>query len=322
MIELPDTIKEADADLTCAYLPQKFNENFFNLLLTKDENVMNCEISNSIVRISSVNTLMDSLTADDFLRVAIYKLKNANISTWGHHYDITFLDSSTGTGSVVSTGQVSTPYRISPTPLNIQFNDITVASQKFFVLNRYQFSMETVNGEDIQINGDSRIGILITFPDEYKKIWETIDKPSKVYITFGSTDYEDVPEMVLGSLIVKFKVTSEVSFSSLSVAFDFRNPITALDCSVLPVFTLSILDFKLNAILAETLSNNIECPEFKDSLYGINITGNLKIQAGEIETFTIKLEEPAYFLNITPVSPTPTITFHPSSIVFRNYSET
>ena len=150
---------------------------------------MNCEISNSIVRISSVNTLMDSLTADDFLRVAIYKLKNANISTWGHHYDITFLDSSTGTGSVVSTGQVSTPYRISPTPLNIQFNDITVASQKFFVLNRYQFSMETVNGEDIQINGDSRIGILITFPDEYKKIWETIDKPSKVYITFGSTDY-------------------------------------------------------------------------------------------------------------------------------------
>ena len=86
--------------------------------------------------------------------------------------------------------------------------------------------------------------------------------------------------MVSGSLIVKFKVTDEVAFNSIKIEFDFRNPITALDCSVLPVFTLSILDFKLNAILAETLSNNIECPEFKDSLYGINITGNVKIQAG------------------------------------------
>ena len=250
LIELPDTIKEAEGALTCAYLPQKFNENFFNLLLTKDENVMTCEISNSIIRISSVNQLMDALTADDFLRIAIYKLKNANISTWGHHYDITFLDSSTGTGSVVSTGQVSTPYRISPTPLNIQFNKITVASQKFFVLNRYRFEMETVNADSIHINGDSRIGVLITFPDEYKAIWDTINKPGKVYITLGTTDYEDVPEMVLGSLIVKFKVPSEVSFNSLSVEFDFRNPIVALECVVPPVFTLSSLDFKLNAILA------------------------------------------------------------------------
>ncbi len=67
------------------------------------------------------------------MRLAIYKLKNANISTWGHSYAVTFIDSSTGTGSVVSTGSVSTPYRISPTPINIQFNNITVDSTKFFV---------------------------------------------------------------------------------------------------------------------------------------------------------------------------------------------
>ena len=53
--------------------------------------------------------------------------------------------------------------------------------------------------------------------------------------------------MVSGSLIVKFKVTDEVAFNSIKIEFDFRNPITALDCSVLPVFTLSILDFKLYA---------------------------------------------------------------------------
>lgn len=73
------------------------------------------------------------------MRLAIYKLKNANISTWGHSYDVTFIDSTTGTGSVVSTGSVSTPYRISPTPINIQFNNITVDSTKLFVSTNYTF---------------------------------------------------------------------------------------------------------------------------------------------------------------------------------------
>lgn len=32
MIELPTTISEASSDMVCSYLPQKFNENFFNLI--------------------------------------------------------------------------------------------------------------------------------------------------------------------------------------------------------------------------------------------------------------------------------------------------
>ena len=173
-------------NLSCSYLPQKFNK---NLLLAKDDNQVSYSVTNSIIKIQGIDKLMTMIGNDDFLRLAIFKLKNANISTWGHHYEVTFLDSSTGTGSVVSSGKVTTPYRISPTPINIQFNNITVESQKFFVFNKYTFDMETTNGENIEINGDSRIGILITFPAEYNVIWDTIDKPSKVYITFGSTEY-------------------------------------------------------------------------------------------------------------------------------------
>ena len=175
---------------------------------------------------------------------------------------------------------MKTPYRISPTPTNIQFTNIAVGSTKFFVKTNYTFEISTVNSDDIHINADSRMGVLILFPDEYKAIWETIDQPNRVYVTFGSDTYSDKPEMINGSMIVKFRVTQEVFFSAITILFEFRNPKVALNCDVLPVFTISILDFKLNAIRAESLSNNIECPEFKDRLYGINITGNIKIQAG------------------------------------------
>lgn len=108
---------------------------------------------------------MGSLGTDDFLRLAIFRLKNANISTWGHGYSITFIDSTTGTGSVVTTGSISTPYRISPTPMNIQFNNISVDSSKFFVVTNYFLDISTVNDAEIHINSDSRVGVLIKFPE-------------------------------------------------------------------------------------------------------------------------------------------------------------
>ena len=151
---------------------------------------------------------MSSLGSDDFLRLAIFKLKNANISSWGHNYGITFLDRSTGSGSVVASGDVSVPYRISPTPINIQFNNISVDSTKYFVKTNYTLEISTVNNDDIHINADSRIGVIILFPNEYREIWETIKMPTNIKITFGSTTYEDSPETVNGTLIARFNVTN------------------------------------------------------------------------------------------------------------------
>lgn len=128
-------------------------------------------MSGSTVVIDKIDTIQNLLGNDDFLRLAIYRLKNANISTWSHSYKVTFLDTSTGEGSVISSGVVKTPYRISPTPTNIQFNNIIVGSTKLFVKTNYTFEISTVNNEDIHINSDSRIGVLIVFPDEYKAIW-------------------------------------------------------------------------------------------------------------------------------------------------------
>ena len=96
MIELPNTISEASTDMVCSYLPQKFNENFFNLLQVKNENNVDCHLSGSTVIIDEIDTIQNSLSNDDFLRLAVYRLKNANISTWAHSYEVTFLDTTTG----------------------------------------------------------------------------------------------------------------------------------------------------------------------------------------------------------------------------------
>ena len=167
--------------------------------------------------IEDIDILMGSLESDDFLRIAIFKFKNAEISSQGHSYGIIFLDKSTGSGTVVASGTASVPYRSSQTPINIQFDNILVGSTKYFVKTNYTLEISTVNNDNIHINAGSFMGLIILFPNEYREIWETIDMPSSIKVTFGSTEYENEPETVNGSLIVKFNVTSEISFNEITI---------------------------------------------------------------------------------------------------------
>jgi hypothetical protein len=113
----------------------------------------------------------------------------------------------------------------------------------------------------------------------------------------------------------------QINFTTFNITFMFRNPNISLDCSVLPVFTLTLFDFKSRSIYAQTLSNNKVCPIFSTYLYSINVTGNTKISAGSSSQFIISLQKPAYNLVITPRCISSAISFSPSSILFSNYSQ-
>lgn len=102
----------------------------------------------------------------------------------------------------------------------------------------------------------------------------------------------------------------------------FRNPNSSINCSALPVFKISLFDFKGNNINVQSLSNNQICPNLTNRLYGINVTGNTKISAGSSSNFIISLEKPSYFLAINPVTTSSAISFTPSTIIFSNYSST
>ena len=67
---------------------------------------MSCSAANGEIKIEGIDTAMDLLGDDDFLRIGFYRLKNANTSNTGESMRITFLDTSTSVGSVVQKGTV------------------------------------------------------------------------------------------------------------------------------------------------------------------------------------------------------------------------
>lgn len=115
---------------------------------------------------------------------------------------------------------------------------------------------------------------------------------------------------------------AQLEFTTFNISFIFRNPNKSVDCTVVPVFTISLFDFKGKNIYAETLSNKAGCPTFSTRLYAINVTGNTKISAGSSSTFYITLEKPAKDLTITPSCVSSAISFSPQQVVFERYKTT
>ena len=79
---------------------------------------------------------------------------------------------------------------------------------------------------------------------------------------------------VNGTLVANYSIYTAVKFKQAIITFTFVNPSNSINCSVTPIFSISLLDFKRNSLIAETLGNNIECPEFTDKLYQVNVSGN------------------------------------------------
>lgn len=145
-------------------------------------------------------------------------------------------------------------------------------------------------------------------------------------MTIGS-DIFPASNVTLGTryLFARFQssgFTSQLDFTTFNISFVFRNPNKSIDCTVLPVFTISLFDFKGKTIYSQSLSNQVTCPTFSTRLYAINVTGNTKISAGSSSPFFITLEKPAKNLIITPSCESSAISFSPQSIIFERYSST
>ena len=116
--------------------------------------------------------------------------------------------------------------------------------------------------------------------------------------------------------------SSQLTFTSFTVAFNFRNPNKSIDCTVTPVFEFSLFDFKGNSIFAQTLSNNQICPTLRDRLFSVNVTGNTKISAGSSNSFIVSIEKPSEYLAVTPSCTSSAISFTPSVVTFKDFKST
>lgn len=77
------------------------------------------------------------------------------------------------------------------------------------------------------------------------------------------------------------------SFTTLKVEFVFRNSNQTLNCTVDNGFVVSLFDFRLNSILAETVGDNIGCVNFTDRLFWVKVSGNSEIRSGNFSLYTI-----------------------------------
>lgn len=155
-------------------------------------------------------------------------------------------------------------------------------------------------------------------------MWSQIVTPTVVNLTIGTTVYQatnvSIGKRRLFGVFSQSVFPTQLDFSIFNVSFEFRNPNKSVDCSVDPIFTVSLFNFKTNSIYSQTLSNREACPTFTTHLYSINVTGNTKIPAGSSVPFRVTLEKAASNLTIIPTCASSAISFSPTQIYFTNYA--
>jgi hypothetical protein len=289
-------------------------------------NVISCTMNGQQLLISGLLSVLTSLGKTSFLYLTVSGLINPTTSLSQSNFSFTFINTTSSTPTSVLQFTLPISSTVSNPPLNMQISNISLSNNKYFVQSSYTFSLTSVNSASLTIANQSLLGLSITFPQEYSYIWTQISTPSQLNLTINGVTYSTSNvQLSTLNLFARFANTtfsSSVVYTSFSISFQFRNPNQSIDCTVNPVFTISLFDFKGNSIYAQTLSNNIVCPTFTTYLYGINITGNTKIPAGSSETFTVSLSKPALNLTITPSCTSSAISFTPSSIQFLNYVST
>lgn len=207
----------------------------------------------------------------------------------------------------------------------MQIAGVELSNPKFFANSVYNFILSTTSSQ-FTIPKLAQLGVYIKFPAEYDEIWNQIGTPSVINMTIGATVYKafnvSIGKRHLFGVFPQSVFPSELTFSTFNVSFEFRNPNKSIDCTVEPVFVVSLFNFKTNSIYSQSLSNREACPTFTTYLYSINVTGNTKIPAGSTTTFRVTLEKSASNLTIVPTCTSSAISFSPTQLIFTNYEST
>jgi hypothetical protein len=295
-IMLPSIITPSSS-ITCTYMAYNSNNNYFNLMMAQSTNVLGCSMNGQTVVITGLTPVLGNLTSTGFLYIAVSGLMNPTTSVSQTNFSFTFINTSSTYSQAALLFTIPLSYAVSNPPADMQIGGITLSNNKYYVASQYTFTLGTVSGATLTITQNSSIGIIVHFPKEYGLIWSQIAVPLAVNLNIGANTYTATnvtmsPQYLFATLPLN-AFTTQVNFTAFNISFLFRNPNSSIDCTVLPVFTISLFDFKGNSIYGQTLSNNLICPTFSTYLYSINVTGNTKISAGSSSTFIITLQQPA-----------------------------
>jgi hypothetical protein len=143
-----------------------------------------------------------------------------------------------------------------------------------------------------------------------------------VTLNFSGNTYTTIAFTSSGALYVPITLSTNISFTSIIVTITpWRNPSSAIDCTMSPVFNIFVYSYKFNNIIVETHLNNVDCLTFNNRLFDVSVSGNSILYSGAVGNYLISLTKAADGLTITPTTTSSAITFDPPSIIFNNFSD-
>lgn len=323
-IDIPSIITQSKEGVNCGYQAWNPQDDYFNLMLKDGTNSLNCNMTGQKLLISQLSTILGNLSINGFLYLTINGLINPATSISQATFNFTLINTSSNVPQSAGIYTSTLSYSVSDAPTNLQISSIVLSDVRFFVNSLHTFTVTSVQNANIAIVKSSNLGVVVKFPEEYREIWQQITPPTFLNLTINGVTYtSNNITMKTLYLFARFPVstfTSQISFTTVTLAFNFKNPNKTIDCSVTPVYVISFFDFQANSLFAQTLSNNQICPTLLNRLYAINVTGNTKISAGSSTTFVVSIERPASYLAITPFCSSSAISFLPSVITFSNFT--
>lgn len=321
-IVLPSTIVQSTSGISCGYQSYNADDDYFGLMMRDGTNQLTCDMIGQTISIKDITTILGNLTDSGFLYLTINGLVNPATSISRSNFNFTLISTTSTIKKALAIYSIPLSYSVSDPPANMQIASIALSDSKFFVSSLHSFTITTA----LTIIKNTNMGIIIRFPQEYAGIWQQIAVPSVLNLTINSVIYQatniTMKSQYLFARLPTNSFSSQLSVTSLTISFNFRNPNKSIDCTVTPVYLITFFNFQTNSIFGQTLSNNQVCPTLTNRLFSINVTGNTKIPAGTSSNFIVTIEKPAYYLAITPKCTSSAISFIPSVITFQNFTST
>lgn len=306
--------------IACAFRVSSSNLNFtyVDLMLASAQNSLSCSASGSTVSINNMSTVFNSTGANSTSSYFYFIVYGAvNPSTWNvaKTFTLTFQTSST----VYWTNTQNLSYYVSSTPSYMQINSVSTSVSTYLTLADYTFNLTA--SSSISIPAATPVAVIIQFPPAYYSVWDRMPSNCTVNITLGTNVYTTTASLGQYMTYAITNIATNISFTNIKVQiFQWRNPNDAVDCTASPVFTVFLYNMKFNNVIVSTMLNNLDCVVFNNRLYKLQIEGNSVIESGTIANYSIVLERPAGFLNITPSTTSSAISFNPTSVIFSNFT--
>lgn len=227
-IDVPTAITQSQTGVNCGYQTWNTQDDYFNLMMKDGTNTLNCNMTGQKLIISGLTNLLGNLSSTSFLYLTVNGLNNPTSSVSQANFTFTFINTTSPIYQAAGIYILPLSYPVSSPPTNLQISNISLSDGRYYVNSLYTFTITSVQSASLTITNKSNLGVIIQFPSEYSDIWQQITPPTAVTLTINSVAYTATnitmkPRYLFARLPLA-AFTAQVSFTSITISFNFRNP--------------------------------------------------------------------------------------------------